>query len=230
MAIKAEWSWPLVSSVMKDIITQSRSNANRKLNAQLKNEGHSIKSGRRRLDVIPLVDSRKEAVIPVAPAPSQFQKSIQNNRQKLHPLWQEPLTSSNSSFPFLSEKSAPFHSSSPRTLQGSSNHQSPEKICKPRVESCVQDPQNTKHTASHNQSSKSQPMLANRPPIKGIISIWHNKIFSTNEQLSNQIYKSFLSLTSLKMSSLGYLTFSPQIVTLGTSLICLRVPHMINFE
>lgn len=56
------------------------------------------------------------------------------------------------------------------------------------------------------------------------------KIFSTNEQLSNQIYKPFLSMTSPKMSSLGYITFSLRIITLALSLICLRVPHMINFE
>lgn len=135
---------------MKDIITQSRSNANRKINAQLKNEGHSVKSRRRRLDAIPLVDSRREAVIPVAPAPSQLQKSVRSNRQKLHPLQQEPSTSSNSSILFSSENSALFHSSSPRTLQGPSNHQSPEKICNTRVELCIQNSQNTKHTASHN--------------------------------------------------------------------------------
>lgn len=127
------------------------------------------------LDAIPLGDSRREAVIPVAPAPSQFQKLVQSNRQKLHPLQQEPSTGSNFFFPLFSEKSAPFHSSSPRTLQGPSNHQSPEKICKPKVELCVQNPQNTKHTASRNQSSKSQAIIANRPPIKGNILIWHNK-------------------------------------------------------
>ena len=171
MAVKAEWSWPLVFSVMKDIITKSRSNANRKMNAKLKNEGHTIKSGRRRLDAIPLVDSHREAVIPVAPAPSQFQKLVQNNRQKLHPLQQEPSTSSNSSFPLPSEQSAPFHSPSPRTLQAPSNHQSPEKICKPRVESCVQNPQNTKHTAGRKQSSKSHAIMANIFPVKGIILI-----------------------------------------------------------
>lgn len=119
---------------MKDIITQSRSNANGKNNTKLKNEGHTIKSGRRRLDAIPLIDSRGETVIAVAPAPSQFKKSVQNNRQKLHPLQQEPSTSSNSFFPIPSKKSAPFHSSSPRTLQAPSNHQSPEKTESPKYE------------------------------------------------------------------------------------------------
>ena len=175
MAVKAEWSWLLVSSVMKDIITQSRSNANRKINVQLKNEGHSIKSGRRRLDAIPLIDSRKKTAIPVAPAPSQFPKLVQSNRQRLHPLQQELSTSNNSFFPLPSEKSASFHSFSPRTLQGSSNQQSPEKICKPRVELCIQNPQNTKHTSSRNQSSKSHTILVNTPRIKGVILIWHNK-------------------------------------------------------
>ena len=156
---------------MKDIITQSRSNANRKMNVKLKNEGHIVKLGHRRLDAIPLVDSHKEAVILVAPAPSQFQKLVQNNQQKLHQLQQKPSTNSNSFFFLPSEKSALFHSSSPRTLQDPSNHQLPEKTCKPTVESCVQNPQNTKHIVGRKQSSKSYAIMANTSPVKGIILI-----------------------------------------------------------
>lgn len=108
MAVKAEWSWPLVSSIMKDIIMQSRSNANQKMNAKLKNKGYIAKSGRRRLDAIPLVDPHREAVTPIAPAPSQFQKSVQNSRQKLHSFQEEPQLVVTPPSPFLSKSQRYF--------------------------------------------------------------------------------------------------------------------------
>lgn len=140
------------------------------MNAKLKNKGYIVKSRRRRLDAIPLVHPHREAVIPVAPAPSQFQKSVQNSRQKLHSLQEEPQLVAT---PPPSEKSAPFHSSSMRKLQAPSNHQSPE-ISKSKVESCVRSPQNTKHSTGRKQSSKSHAIMANTHPVKGIILIWHN--------------------------------------------------------
>lgn len=73
-----------------------------------KKKGYIVKSGRRRLDAIPLVDPHREAVTPIAHALSQFQKSVQNSRQKLHSLQEEPQLVATPPSPFPSKSQRYF--------------------------------------------------------------------------------------------------------------------------
>lgn len=126
MAMKANWSWPLVSSVMKDISTQSRSNANRKINAKLK-KGHVIKSGRRRLDATSLPQLPMDLSIPVAPALPQLPNIHKKNKEKLHPLQEQTSLNAKLVFPYLIQRSASSEISSPGTLNAPSVYSSPHK-------------------------------------------------------------------------------------------------------
>lgn len=120
-ALKANWSWALISSVMKDIITQSRSNAKRKQNAKLKKEGHIIKPGRPRLDALPSQESLGNISIPVAPASIELQNTIPKTKSPLRPLQHQILPHNNSTILNYAPKlGASTQSSSPGTLMNTS--------------------------------------------------------------------------------------------------------------
>lgn len=103
---------------MKDIITQSRSNANRKLNAKLKQEGQIVKPGRRRLDVLPPFESTTKTSIPVAPSPAHFERLPPKTERVLHLLKEQPCLDSRIHSKTLAEQFTLAGSLSPGTLTG----------------------------------------------------------------------------------------------------------------
>lgn len=117
-ALKANWSWALISSVMKDIITQSRSNSQRKQNAKMKKEGHIIKPGRPRLDTFLSEKPMGNLLIPVAPASIELENVISKTKSPLRPLKHctIPHTTPTTLNSTALELGDPSHLSSPGTL------------------------------------------------------------------------------------------------------------------
>lgn len=168
MAVKAKWSWPLVSSVMKDIITQSRSNANRKMNAKLKKEGHVIKSGRRRLDATPLPHSPMDLSIPVAPTLPRLPDLLKKNKEKLHPLQEQTSLNAKLISPYSIQGSASSEISSPETLKAPSVYSSLHKSNYSIENSHTRNSKHEDNSAARISSKGPNPVIS----TKGISSIY----------------------------------------------------------
>lgn len=172
MAVKANWSWPLVSSVMKDIITQSRFNTNRRMNAKLKKEGHVIKSGRRRLDATPLPHSLIDLSIPIAPRLPHLFDRPQKNKKKLHPLQEQTSSNAKLVFPYPIQKSATFGMSSPGTLKAPSVYNSPHKSNYPIENSYTRNSKPENHSTARILSNGRYPVITTTTSTKGIPFIY----------------------------------------------------------
>lgn len=177
MAVKANWSWPLVSSVMKDFISQSRSNANRKINAKLKNEGHVIKSGRRGLDAIPLPHSPMELSILVAPILPHLPDLPKKNKEKLHPLQEQASLNTKVVFPYSIQGSASSDIPSPGTLKAPSTHGSMHKSCFSIKNSLTRDSEHENNSIGRISSKGFRPVIATITPAKGIFSVYIKKYY-----------------------------------------------------
>lgn len=103
---------------MKDIITQSRSNSRRKINAKLKKEGQIIKPGRPSLNIVPLQAPVLENIsIPIAPSLPKFQAIARTKKKIPYPLQQQMASLKDLPLPQPNlQQIASIQSSSPGTL------------------------------------------------------------------------------------------------------------------